>query len=504
MNVPSGYSEIGMIGYTDRGDYASNVTYVKNDLVHYSGGLWRCLIDDTTGVEPREGVNWTIFVQLPESAAESLIAPIESDAGASERAYAIGERLILNDTLYKAKTAISVGDELVVNTNIELAGNVSTQLDGKADKTNAFLIDAATENTLADNDTVPFYDTSASSKRKTTWSNIVAKIKASLSKSDVGLGNVPNVSTNDQTPTFTQASSRANIASGEKLSTIFGKIMKVIADLKAVAFTGAYSDLSGKPTKLSQFDNDSQYLKFIGFFPNGTSMLNQPDGIYQITPSSVPTELVNAESTYGVNPYGQLFNQKQGYTHIRYTDVFGNTLTWRSYDSNWVVAYTTGHQPSWNDIQSKPSAFTPTSHASSDTGYGVGNASNYGHVKLSDDYQNNLGAAANGLGASQNAVYNLYNIIKNQYLFVEYTRLIDISVPAHGYTELTTQSPSSYNGYKWLSAQIDSAEGSNFTNLMYSMVPFSGHFRCMIYNPSDSDVNLSYAQWRIVWLKTNI
>ena len=76
----------------------------------------------------------------------------------------------------------------------------------------------------------------------------MAKIKASLSKSDVGLGNVPNVSTNDQTPTFSQASSRANIASGEKLSTIFGKIMKVIADLKAVAFSGSYSDLSGKPT----------------------------------------------------------------------------------------------------------------------------------------------------------------------------------------------------------------------------------------------------------------
>lgn len=67
-------------------------------------------------------------------------------------------------------------------------------------------------------------------------------------KSDVGLGNVPNVATNDQTPTFTQASSRANIASGEKLSIILGKIMKYFADLKTVAFTGSYNDLSNKPT----------------------------------------------------------------------------------------------------------------------------------------------------------------------------------------------------------------------------------------------------------------
>ena len=69
-----------------------------------------------------------------------------------------------------------------------------------------------------------------------------------LAASDVGLGNVPNVATNDQTPTFTAASSRANIASGEKLSVILGKIAKYFTDLKTVAFTGKYTDLSDLPT----------------------------------------------------------------------------------------------------------------------------------------------------------------------------------------------------------------------------------------------------------------
>lgn len=69
-----------------------------------------------------------------------------------------------------------------------------------------------------------------------------------LAASDVGLGNVPNVATNDQTPTFTAASSRANIASGEKLSVILGKIAKYFTDLKTVAFTGSYNDLSDTPT----------------------------------------------------------------------------------------------------------------------------------------------------------------------------------------------------------------------------------------------------------------
>lgn len=61
------------------------------------------------------------------------------------------------------------------------------------------------------------------------------------------------------TATFTQASSRANIATGEKLSTMFGKIAKWLADLKTVAFTGAYSDLTGAPTKVSEFTNDSGF-----------------------------------------------------------------------------------------------------------------------------------------------------------------------------------------------------------------------------------------------------
>ncbi len=52
----------------------------------------------------------------------------------------------------------------------------------------------------------------------------------SVTKSQVGLGNVPNVVTNEQTPTYTQASTLANLTSGEKLSVSLGKIMKAIAD----------------------------------------------------------------------------------------------------------------------------------------------------------------------------------------------------------------------------------------------------------------------------------
>lgn len=52
----------------------------------------------------------------------------------------------------------------------------------------------------------------------------------------------------DMTVAFTQASTRANLKTGEKISVSFGKIMKYFADLKNVSFSGSYSDLSNKPT----------------------------------------------------------------------------------------------------------------------------------------------------------------------------------------------------------------------------------------------------------------
>lgn len=73
----------------------------------------------------------------------------------------------------------------------------------------------------------------------TNDSNFITDVSGKLDSS----GNGSNV-----TVTFTQASTRGNIATGEKLSTIFGKIMKYFADLKTVAFTGSYTDLTNKPS----------------------------------------------------------------------------------------------------------------------------------------------------------------------------------------------------------------------------------------------------------------
>lgn len=62
--------------------------------------------------------------------------------------------------------------------------------------------------------------------------------------------NVEEIINDLDKPTFETAANRSNIVSGETISALFGKVKKFFADLKTVAFTGSYTDLSNKPTSM--------------------------------------------------------------------------------------------------------------------------------------------------------------------------------------------------------------------------------------------------------------
>ena len=66
-----------------------------------------------------------------------------------------------------------------------------------------------------------------------------------VTKTDVGLGNVPNVATDDQTPTYTVATTLTALESGEKISTAFGKIAKAVSTLISHISTSATTSVLG-------------------------------------------------------------------------------------------------------------------------------------------------------------------------------------------------------------------------------------------------------------------
>lgn len=97
-------------------------------------------------------------------------------------------------------------------------------------------------------------DTNRSYILQTTPASTLDNWKELLTPTDAVLsvnGKVGTVvlSGSDILSTFTQASTRTNLASGESAATSFGKIMKWLADLKALAFKdkiNATTDITGK------------------------------------------------------------------------------------------------------------------------------------------------------------------------------------------------------------------------------------------------------------------
>ena len=81
-------------------------------------------------------------------------------------------------------------------------------------------------------------------------------VNANLKKIDEQMKTRENATDALQEPEFTVADKRENIASKEKISKILGKIAKFFTDLKKVAFTGDYADLTNKPTYGKGFITD--------------------------------------------------------------------------------------------------------------------------------------------------------------------------------------------------------------------------------------------------------
>ena len=103
-------------------------------------------------------------------------------------------------------TTTRIDDTTTVNNKTWSSTKVATELGTKFDTGDT------TEATLANEDTFPFYDYSASAKRKTTWSNLVAKIKATLAT--VARTGSYNDLTNKPTIPAAQVNSDWNASSG--------------------------------------------------------------------------------------------------------------------------------------------------------------------------------------------------------------------------------------------------------------------------------------------------
>lgn len=80
------------------------------------------------------------------------------------------------------------------------------------------------------------------------------KGQVNITMANIGINDLDDIST----PTITEAQSRTNIATGDNMSTILGKIKKFFTDLKAIAFSGSATDVSFDNTGTSSSETTVQ------------------------------------------------------------------------------------------------------------------------------------------------------------------------------------------------------------------------------------------------------
>ena len=105
-------------------------------------------------------------------ALNKTIAPVE-DGASMTGSYTSGQQFIRDGVLCTALTSIAAGtafSSLTLDTDYEVADDITSQLSSvnSALSNTAYLTSDTTENTLASDDVLPFYDTSATAKRKMT------------------------------------------------------------------------------------------------------------------------------------------------------------------------------------------------------------------------------------------------------------------------------------------------------------------------------------------------
>lgn len=121
-----------------------------------------------------------------------------------------------------------------------------------------------------------------------------------VNKEQVGLGNVPNVNTNDQIPIFLKSETLENIVSGDRLSTLFSKISKAISEFIL------HKDNKGIHVSKEEKNNwnDANDKKHTHENKNIIDKVTQPmvDVLEEILEEGFKIDVDDALSTESINP----------------------------------------------------------------------------------------------------------------------------------------------------------------------------------------------------------
>ena len=131
MAAPEGYTELGRIGFVDKGNYASGTTYRTGDVVYYNGSTWVALKDNLKGVTPAAGANWKYMARGFAAEALSAITAVDTSGVLGEAGASVTSQELIDAIADKVMTKLIEKSKIVNNL---LATDATTVLSGPMGK----------------------------------------------------------------------------------------------------------------------------------------------------------------------------------------------------------------------------------------------------------------------------------------------------------------------------------------------------------------------------------
>jgi hypothetical protein len=197
----------------------------------------------------------------------------------------------------------------------------------------------------------------------------------------------------------------------KEISLLYTRIDTVYNDLKN--YDNGHPDTKATSTTYAHVKLSDEYKTEVGNGKADNALAPSQYALYSAWKDLNDKKAVNMHTSADKSIYGGASSTEYG--HVRTEDDYTSDSTDAS-----VVPSQHGIKKLYDAVVSNKkdtdtalNGKAPAFHSSSDTTYGVGTSTEYGHLKLSDEYNDSSATASSGIAASNYALYRCYTSLKS-------------------------------------------------------------------------------------------
>lgn len=132
MAVPEGYTALGRLGYSDKGNYAAGTTYITGDVVYHNGSSYVARKDNLKGVTPVNGNDWKYLARGFAAETMADVQAIDTSGVMGTAGAQVVSQSLIDAIADRVMTKLIGTNQIVNNLLATEPGSVLDATQGKA------------------------------------------------------------------------------------------------------------------------------------------------------------------------------------------------------------------------------------------------------------------------------------------------------------------------------------------------------------------------------------